>query len=305
MSRPANVQMAKPASVGASVSPTEHQSNNATLTDTNFLVPAHLKDNTITRHFSANFSGSLSELADTPSLATWTPTENSIFQSTTRYKPNAPKSDVRQGNLRQAILIGMKLKKVDSTFPCELGLTITGAKGNYYTGDGSRYAYITAANEKGHAIDKIVATTNPYINSEYLRMYPGMTKDNLRKGIMEVPDADYVFVDEKHPIVEMMSENQAVLGIDLSQAQLVDNRWFKVEKTVSERCLDELGEELSNHLPLVDLSDFKVGIHRLHGESWDSESEVCDNVSSVDMRSKIMDGQRRASFVIEMSYSFT
>ena len=101
-----------------------------------------------------------------------------------------------------------------------------------------------------------------------------------------------------------MSENQAVLGIDLSQAQLVDNRWFKVEKTVSERCLEELGEELSNHLPIVDLSEFNVGINRLHGASWDSEAEVCDNVSSVDMRSKIMDGQRRASFVIEMSYSF-
>ena len=302
MSRPGTAPMAKPASVGASVSPTEHQSS--TLTDNNFLVPAHLKDNTITRHFSANFSGSLSELADTPSLASWTPTESSIFQSKTRYKPNAQKSDGRQGNLQQAILIGMKLKKVSSTFPCELGLTITGAKGNYYTGNGSRFAYIASANEKGHTVDKIVATTNPYINSEYLRMYPGMTKDNLRKGIMDVPDADYVFVDEKHPIVEMMSENQAVLGIDLSSAQLVDNRWFKVEKTVSERCLAELGEELSNHLPIVDLSNFQVGINRLHGASWDSEAEVCDNVSSVDMRSKIMDGQRRASFVIEMSYSF-
>ena len=101
-----------------------------------------------------------------------------------------------------------------------------------------------------------------------------------------------------------MSENQSVLGLDLSQAQLVDNRWFKVEKTVSERCLQELGEELSNHLPIIDLSNFNVGIHRLHGANWDSESEVCDNVSNVDMRSKIMDGQRRASFVVEMSYSF-
>ena len=68
--------------------------------------------------------------------------------------------------------------------------------------------------------------------------------------------------------------------------------------------LQELGEELSNHLPIVDLSNFQVGISRLHGANWDSEAEVCDNVSSVDMRSKIMDGQRRASFVIEMSYSF-
>jgi hypothetical protein len=113
-----------------------------------------------------------------------------------------------------------------------------------------------------------------------------------------------VFVDQQHPIVEMMSENQDVLQMDLSNAQLIDNRWFKVAKSVTDRCLAELGDELEGHLPILDLTDFGAQICRLNGAAWDSESEVCDNVSSVDVRSKIMDAQRRASVVIEMTYSF-
>ena len=68
----------------------------------------------------------------------------------------------------------MKIKKIESTFPTPIGLTISGCKGNFYSGNGSRYAYVAGTNESTHNMDKIVATTNPYVNSEYLRLYPGM-----------------------------------------------------------------------------------------------------------------------------------
>lgn len=278
---------------------------NHSLTDGAFSVPTHLKSNAITRHFTANFVGSLSELADSPSLATWRPTDTSIFKSKTRYAPNATKSSERKGNLKQAILIGMKLQRAESTFPCSLGVSIKGAKGNFYTGDGKQYSYITGSNEKSHALNKVVATTNPYINSEYLRLYPGMTKDNLRSnGILDVPGENYVLVDQQHPIVEMMNENQEVLNVDIGKAKLIDDKWYKVAKTVTDRCLKELGDELDGNLPIIDLSDFHVQIDRLHGAAWDSEAEVCDNISSGDIRAKCMDSTRRANFVIEMSYTF-
>ena len=74
----------------------------------------------------------------------------------------------------------MKIKKIESTFPTPIGLTISGCKGNFYSGNGSRYAYVAGTNESTHNMDKIVATTNPYVNSEYLRLYPGMTAENLK-----------------------------------------------------------------------------------------------------------------------------
>lgn len=58
--------------------------NAETLTDNNFSVPGHLSSGAITRHFAVDFSGSLAEMADSPSLAAWSPTELSIFQSRTR-----------------------------------------------------------------------------------------------------------------------------------------------------------------------------------------------------------------------------
>ena len=147
-SRPLPPRPPAPVSASSTVSV-----NGGTLTDANFNVPLHLQNHTITRRksprrppplapphalarrapraadFSVNFNGSLSELADTPSRAAWTPSELSIFQSRTRYAPNATKSAERQGNLEQAILMGMKVKKVDSTFPCQLGIKIAGCKG--------------------------------------------------------------------------------------------------------------------------------------------------------------------------------
>jgi len=275
--------------------------------DEKFTVPQHLSNNIITRHFILQWDNSLAGLSAYPENATWKPLEGhlDIFQSKSRYAPNCRKSAVRQGNLKQVILVGMKLKKVESNFPCQLGLKIHGSRGNYYTCNGERYSYLIGSNENTPSLDQVVVTTNPYVNSEYLRLYPGMTKDKLREeGIMHVPGENYVFVDKQHPIVEMMSENQDVLQIDLESAELIDNRWYKVSSTVTERCLTELENELVENLPIMDLTSFNASIHRLYGRSWDDEEEVCDNISQRDLRSRVMTTNRRCSVVAEITYCF-
>ena len=151
-SRPANAEALQEAAAN-----TETISATECLTDDTFAVPGHLSGSTITRHIAVDFSGSLSEMADSPSKANWAPTELSIFQSKSRYAPGCSKSEFRQGNLSQAIMIGMKVKKLESTFPCPVGITISGCKGNFYTGNGSRYAYVAGTNESSQDLDKIVS----------------------------------------------------------------------------------------------------------------------------------------------------
>lgn len=275
--------------------------------DEKFTVPGHLSKNVITRHYILQWDNSLAGLAAVPENATWKPLDDhlDIFKSTTRWGPNCHKSAVRQGNLNQAIMVGMKVKKVTSNFPCQLGLKINGAKGNYYTCNGERYAYLIGAGEETQNLDEIVVTTNPYVNSEYLRLYPGMTSKKLREeGIMQVPGENYVFVDRQHPIVEMMSENQDVLQIDLGGADLIDNRWYKVSKTITERCLSELENELVTNLPMLNLNNFSASIHRLYGRQWDSEDEVCDNVVQPELKSRVMTANRRATAIIQLTYAF-
>jgi hypothetical protein len=262
----------------------------------------------ITRHYVLEWSNSLSGLAQNPSEAEWKPVDGNhmeLFGSTTRYAPNATKSEVKRGNLQEAILIGMKIKKIDSNFPCQLGLSVEGCKGNYYTCNGERYSYLIGSGEKSHNLESTIATMNPYVNSEYLKLYPGMTSENLRsQGIMTVPNENYVFVDKDHPIVEMMKENEDVLQIDINSADLIDSRWYKVSKVVTEKCISELESELVNHLPLINLEKFKAKIQRIYGTQWDDEMEVCDGVEREDMKNRLIESPRRCSVVLEMTYSF-
>jgi hypothetical protein len=264
-------------------------------------------NNVITRNFVMHWDNSLAGFAAYPEKATWKPNEENldIFQSRTRYAPGCQKAAERQGNLENVIMVGMKIKKVESNFPCQLGLKLTGSKGNFYTGGGERYSYLIGANESTPKLDDVLVSASPMVNSEYLRLYPGMTKEKLRsEGIMAVPGENYVFVDKNHPIVEMMGENQDVLQINLEDAELIDDRWFKVSKTVTERCLSELETELLENLPIVNLKEFSASIHRHHGREWDAQEEVCDNISQRDLRSRVLTTNRRCTAVVEMSYCF-
>lgn len=275
--------------------------------DTSFTAPSHLTNNVIVRHYLMEWNNSLSGLADFPANAEWRPLDGhyDIFQSASRYRQgNVAKSKFRQGDLSQAILIGMKITKASSNLPVQVGLQIEGAKGNFYTCNGERYAYMIGANEQSHNLNEVVATTSPYVNSEYLRLYPGMTSQNLRaNGIMEVPGENYVFVDHQHPIVEMMGENQDVLQIDLQNADLIDGRWYKVSKAVTERCLSELENELVENLPLLDLNNFHAKLVRPYGKRWDDPSGWGDNVDA-QTRERVLNSNRSCSVVLQLTYAF-
>merc|ERR1719253_561639 len=160
----------------------DHGNLRNTVVDEKFTVPSHLSNNIISRHYVLQWDNSLAGLSAYPENATWKPLEGhmDIFQSKTRYAPNCRKAATRQGNLKQVILVGMKVKKVESNFPCQLGLRVEGSRGNFYTCNGERYSYLIGTNENSPKLDEVIVTTNPYVNSEYLRLYPGMTSEKLR-----------------------------------------------------------------------------------------------------------------------------
>lgn len=168
-------------------------------------LPPSVANQLISREFVMQWSGSLAELDAAPEKATWSVDDDmqAIFQSRTRYAPGCEKATERAGDLSRVCLVGMTIKKIDSTFPCNVALCIAGAKGNVYSNSGEQFAALISPNERNHAMDKTVVTTSPFVNSAYMQMYPNMTSANLRKeGIMQVPGENYCFVDQAHPIME-------------------------------------------------------------------------------------------------------
>jgi len=88
--------------------------------DKDFNAPPHLTP--IIRHVVMQWRNSLGGLASYPENAEWRPLDGhyDIFQSATRYKSGPVKrSKFRQGDLEQAILIGMKVSS-NSTCICSI-----------------------------------------------------------------------------------------------------------------------------------------------------------------------------------------
>ena len=271
------------------------------------LAP-HFANNLISREFVVSISGSLDDFERNPEKASWRIPEGhqAVYQSRTRYKPNCRKAATRQGDLSNVVLVGMRLKKISSTFPCHLGMSFTGAKGNTYTAAGEQYAYLAGANENTQHLDKVIVKANPYLNSEYLKLYPGMTADKLRNElIMRPPGQSYVYVDKSHPIIEMMNENKETLQINLGEEHLMDDQYYKVSSAVADRCLNELETELIDNLPVMDLSQWSASIHRIGGLPWSSREEVCDNLEGQrDLQRRMMATKRRLTAVVQLDYAF-
>ena len=269
-------------------------------------LPPNIANSLISRDFVMHFKGSFNDLHNSPDLATWTVPEDmqAIFQSRTRWAPNCKKAAERSGDLSKVIMVKMAIKKVDSSFPCSIALTIAGARGNVYAANGDQFCYCAMPNERQHTMDKVVLTTSAFVNSEYMRIYPGMTSDKLRtEKIMKPPGQSYTYVAHDHPVIEMIAENAETLQVNLDDAELIDGQWYKISNSVAERCLSELETELVDNLPITDMRDFRATIHRMDGVGWSSPEEVCDNVGQP-LWPRLMDTKRRFTAVVNLTYAF-
>ena len=94
-----------------------------------------------------------------------------------------------------------------------------------------------------------------------------------------------------------------VYRIDLKNADLIDGRWYKVSKAVTERCLSELENELVENLPLLDLSKFNAKITRPYGKRWDDHSGWGEDVDAA-TRERVVNSTRQCQAVVQLTYAF-
>ena len=260
----------------------------------------------ITRRIHVEFDNTHAGLAQNAQQATYTVLDHDIWRTTRKTLNSTPTAE-RQGDISRVMLLGVKVKKVHSTFPCQLGVTMTGVKGNFYTCDGDRFAYMVAPNETRYDANDVIMATDTAASTEFMRLYPETTRANLRtKGIIKVDAKDeFRYVAQDHPIVEVMAANQEELQVNLADARLVDGRFLKVATPVVERCLTEIEDNVLAKLPVVDFGNFGVKIQRLYGQEWTDKAEVCDGITDPHLQKAMMEQvQRRLGLTLEVSYMF-
>jgi hypothetical protein len=209
-------------------------------------------------------------------------------------------------DLTNVLLHKLTLLSVESSFPVTIGLNITGVDGKHFTKTGEQFAHVVLSQQKWSGEEHLTKTDDELVNSDYLQKYPGMTIDNLRtKNIVRVPDEQFVFVDSNHPVVEMLEANSEVLQINITDAELIDGRWYKVNNDVFEDCASLLDRELLQNLPLVNLDDFKICASRTGNTPWDCTTQACANAgksnTSVDM---ILTRDNTLSIQFAVEYGF-
>ena len=264
---------------------------------------------TITRTLTVEVRGSLSKLAAGGQIARWGAdnSASSIFKPTASDKGFANRFD--KCDIKSAVLHEMTVTEIRSNFPCTLGVSISGVQGQHFTKEAVPYAKVVLQDTSWTGEDVLVES-DEMTNSEYLRKYPGMNRENLATvGILKVPDEDFVFVDMAHPIVEMLQVNQSVLQVDMSEAQLVDGRWYKVATQVVEDCTKLLDQQLLQHLPIVDLSQFEVCFERTGKMSWDSTNVIADSIPPAaqnydGLLERVMTKTNTVQIQIKMKYGF-
>jgi hypothetical protein len=223
----------------------------------------------VTRYITVELAGSLTNLASGGQAAKWAVAQNAdaIFQPSTTdrgYSDLAGNCD-----LNSAVLHTMEVETVQSSFPCAVGVNITGVSGQSTSREGHKYAMIVTSDTRWSGAKKLVEVDD-MTNNEYLLKYPGMTPDKIGSaGIVNVPNESYVFVDQKHPIIEMLNVNAEALQVNMSEADLIDGRWYKVESQVVNDCAELLDKQLLQHLPIINLKDFTVTAERLGKVPWD------------------------------------
>lgn len=84
------------------------------------------------------------------------------------------------------------------------------------------------------------------MEAEFRRRYPEFTKDNLKTlGVIE-GDACF-FVEENHPVIDLLKSNEQELGISIDKYPRKDGKYVKVSPQVMEHCCEVLRRKVMEH----------------------------------------------------------
>ncbi len=265
-------------------------------------------DKQITRSFGINFAGSLADWESGSSRAplTWSVDKKDldIFRSK-RHAPDAPDSESRIGDLSKVIVISARVLYKSNPTAVDVGLKISGLRGNKYVGSmKQRFPTIAYAGEKGRC-DEVAHTPDRYITTfpELIKSYGHLTRASIEAKLVRLPDEDVTLVHYKSVIANLIELNADNLNINMARADLVDGRFLKVDNDIVNKCLDELDKNVLQKQPYVNMEHFEATLVRADGRSWlDIEGADFYDQTDVNLVDEEQKARKNVKFELELTY---
>ena len=156
-------------------------------------------------------------------------------------------------DLSKGIVTGIKLKSVYSNCPENVTMSlnlydnspqITNNEGSLYTPQHTDMGLSHVAESDGFINlvnvlpyerarpDQPCYTPSNVLNNRFISEYGGYTLEKLWDGIVPFKGEDYFYVESDHVILNVISRNWEMLGINTEQERKRENKYVKVSKDV-------------------------------------------------------------------------
>eukprot|EP00961_Rhodomonas_salina_P296127 3936074-Rhodomonas_salina.3 len=173
--------------------------------------------------------------------------------------------------IRNVILRRVRVLEYKSNAPDVCGLYIEGLPGNEFTQTGEdHHMFLLGAGQSSTPQDIFVASGDTDLGMQWMQQFPNYNKENIRTNqVMRLNGADYYFVHEDHPVINLLYHNQDALGTKIDCNDKVNNYWYRVNTQVFDDSCHTLDTEIFSKTPQVyDLSRLRVRIRRPDNKRW-------------------------------------
>ena len=236
----------------------------------------------ITRRFNVHISGAISDWNTHGSrAATWTPMNgkhgeifgiNDVFES-------QPDASTTAAVLQSAVLHKLTVLEQKNDFPCNLGVTISCIPSEELTNTGQRYAITALPNSHNSTPCVCFSAAESETDGHVWRSrYPNYTAQNLEEhGVLSVAGQPFVFVSQKHLVIDLLRQNADLLSANIDEQPLIDGEWYKITRQVMGTCCQTLRNKVLNRVSTRDLNNFQVQLHRVGRTQWLSDVSSGDD----------------------------
>lgn len=91
---------------------------------------------------------------------------------------------------------------------------------------------------------------------------------------MKVPNSPFVFVNESHPVINLLRVNKSLLGVDIDEIPKMDNQWYKITAPLMQTSCDIIRNKVLSRIATQDLTTLQVQLSRIGNIDWGHVSGV-------------------------------
>lgn len=175
-------------------------------------------------------------------------------------------------SMKRANILSADLLQYQSSFPFPLGVTVSCLPKTECVDTGERYTFTTLPNTAVTTCQSLFkAGPEKMEANEWNKTYSQFNSQNLEtQGVLTLQNCPYVFVNENHPVINLLRMNKSVLGVDIDDVPKMDGEWYKLARPLMSSCCDTIRTNIIGRFQdtQADLSQMCVQLHRIGDVPW-------------------------------------